>query len=210
MIKKNLFLALAIFAAISAYAQEPLKMEGKETLYQRILTTESCPLKSSMAAKSAENIPPFTQFYVYGREKGYVKVGNDAKGSIAGFISEKCTIDWKMQSALMFTNPAARERALIFADKEPLQNFVENEDPKNERTLKDLLSKAEKGESASGIISIEPEKYVDWKKNFYLLPILDAEETMFYDGNYTRLLRIGSVSAKPKQNAVYCAYLKAF
>ena len=107
MIKKNLFLALAIFAAISAYAQEPLKMEGKETLYQRILTTESCPLKSSMAAKSAENIPPFTQFYVYGREKGYVKVGNDAKGSIAGFISEKCTIDWKMQSALMFTNPAA-------------------------------------------------------------------------------------------------------
>ncbi len=210
MIKKNLILALTIFAAMNAYAQEPLKMEGKETLYQRVLTTQTCPLKSSMTAKSAENIPPFTQFYVYGRENGYVKVGNDSRGSIAGFISEKCTIDWKMQSALMFTNPAARERALIFANKEPLQNFVENEDPKNERTLKELLSKAEKGEPASGIISIEPEKYVDWKKNFYLLPILDAEETMFYDGNYTRLLHIGSVSAKPKQNAAKSASLKAF
>ena len=210
MIKKNLILALTIFAAMNAYAQEPLKMEGKETLYQRVLTTQTCPLKSSMTAKSAENIPPFTQFYVYGRENGYVKVGNDSRGSIAGFISEKCTIDWKMQSALMFTNPAARERALIFANKEPLQNFVENEDPKNERTLKELLSKAEKGEPASGIISIEPEKYVEWKKNFYLLPILDAEETMFYDGNYTRLLHIGSVSAKPKQNAAKSASLKAF
>ena len=63
------------------------------------------------------------------------------------------------------------------------------------------------GKAQDEIVSIEPDTFVDFKKNFYLLPILEAKETMFSDGNYTRLLHIASVTSnanklaiKPQQN----------
>ena len=34
----------------------------------------------------------------------------------------------------------------------------------------------------SGIISIEPEEWVDFSENFYLLPILSAEQTFLASG----------------------------
>ncbi len=199
MNKKISFLTLSfLLASFSSFSQEPLIMDGKETLYQRILTTPDCVLKSSKLAKDGKSIPAFSLYYVYERDDKTLKVGANSKGDIQGYLDKRCTIDWKMQTALMFTNSATRNRALIFKDEQTLTQLVESEDPNINKKILALNKQVESGVSVDEVISIEPENKVDWKKNFYLLPILDATETMFSDGNYTRLLNIASVTDKTK------------
>jgi serine/threonine-protein kinase PpkA len=214
-LKKILSLASVMLVVSQVNAAEPLKMEGKESLYQRVLTTAPCPLYANKTDTDGPLVPTFNQYYVYERDGDFVAVGNDTKGKIEGYLKTDCVIDWKMQSALMFTNPAARKRSLIFDTDQSLLNFVENDSPDQSQALLSLLEHAEKGESAPGVVSIEPATYVDWKKNFYLLPILEAQESMFADGNYTRLLHIGSVSDKAtvktnKSSDPVASELKAF
>ncbi len=197
----------ALYLSFSTYALEPLKMAGKETLYQRVLTTPECAISADKSLKNAQKLPAFSLFYVYEKDGEVIKVGPDMKGSDLGYLSAKCVIDWKMQSALMFTNPASRERSLIFKDIDLLQNLVENYSKENTDKIHKLEKEAILGKAQDEIVSIEPDTFVDFKKNFYLLPILEAKETMFSDGNYTRLLHIASVTSnanklaiKPQQN----------
>lgn len=178
---------------------KPLLIEGKSSIYQRVLTTPDCKLKASAADKKGSSVDAFTRFYVYGRENGILKVGPDDSGKITGYLDENCTVAWKMQTALMFTNPANRNRALIFKTKDVLNSFVEAKDPAAK--LKPLMKKALTGQTADGVISVEPENYVDYKKQFYLMPILDFEESMFEDGNYVRELKVASVTKKENKNS---------
>src|SRR5574344_3094158 len=170
MLAKKLAIALS-FASIcvgSANAAEPLKLEGKTSIYQRVLTTPSCKLKSSATATDGKKIDVFSRFYVYSDDGKNVEVGPDTTGKIAGFLDKDCTVDWKMQTALMFTNPANRNRALIFKNKENLQNIVEAKDPK--ALFEPMMKKVAAKENVDGVVSVEPEHFVDYQKQFYLLP----------------------------------------
>ena len=104
--------------SLSAASSAPLLMEGKTTLYQRVLTTPSCRLKSDANAKDGKKVNAFSRFYVYEDDGRTIKVGPDDTGKIAGYLDKDCTVQWKMQTALMFTNPANRNRALIFKNKD--------------------------------------------------------------------------------------------
>ena len=183
---------LLTFAINSAYADTPLLMEGKSSIYQRVLTTPSCRLKAKSDDKDGKVVDAFSRFYVYADDGKTLKVGPDDTGKISGYLNKDCTIDWKMQTALMFTNPANRNRALIFKNKENLQNIVEAKDPK--ALFEPMMKKVAAKENVDGVVSVEPEHFVDYQKQFYLLPILDFEETMFDDGNYVRELKIASVT----------------
>lgn len=185
-----------------SHASAPLIQDGKSEeskIYQRVLTTPGCVLKKNAADKSGESVPVFSRYYVYADDGSALQVGADANGTISGFLDKGCTVQWKMQTALMFTNPANRDRSLIFKDKEGLDEIVNSQEP--EAMVAPLLKDASAGRSAKGIISIEPETYVDYKSQFYLLPILDSEETMFDDGNYVRELNIASVTKKDSEKA---------
>lgn len=183
---------LLTFAINSAYADTPLLMEGKSSIYQRVLTTPSCRLKAKSDDKDGKVVDAFSRFYVYADDGKTLKVGPDDTGKLLGYLNKDCTIDWKMQTALMFTNSANRNRALIFKNKENLQNIVEAKDPK--ALLEPMMKKVAAKENVDGVVSVEPEHFVDYQKQFYLLPILDFEETMFDDGNYVRELKIASVT----------------
>ena len=183
---------LLTFAINSAYADTPLLMEGKSSIYQRVLTTPSCRLKAKSDDKDGKVVDAFSRFYVYADDGKTLKVGPDDTGKLSGYLNKDCTIDWKMQTALMFTNPANRNRALIFKNKENLQNIVEAKDPK--ALFEPMMKKVAAKENVDGVVSVEPEHFVDYQKQFYLLPILDFEETMFDDGNYVRELKIASVT----------------
>ena len=202
--------ALAVVTAVAAASfsasasaegsREPLLMEGKTTLYQRVLTTPSCKLHAKADASNAgKEIAPLSQYYVYSDTGATVEVGADTTGKIAGFLDKSCTVPWKMQLALHFTNSANRNRALIFEQEAGLDNIIDSDD--GAQQYKKLYETASKGGQAEGVISIEPDKYVDPSKNFYLLPILNSVESIYPDGNFVYKHEIASVTAKDSKSS---------
>lgn len=197
----GLLLSGHVFAADG---DKPLLQEGKKTLYQRVLTTPGCKLGTAAGDENGQIQPAFSSLYVYKKEEvkgqNWVNVGPDSYGKTIGWLPSSCTVDWKMQLTLAFTNPANRDRLLFFKDKQSLDNILSAPDPVS--LVAPLRAKLKRDGHAEGIQAEEPEYFVDLQKQFYLLPILSGEEVMTEDGFYTRLLNVASVSKAdetPKQ-----------
>ena len=206
MMQLKWILALGLLGVAStSLAAEPLLMEGKSTLYQRVLTTPSCVLyPKALGQGQGRKVPAFSQYYVY--EAGVdsigtpvLTVGPDATGTISGQLDATCTVPWKQQLALLFTNSAQRYRALIFDEESALDAIIDNPDGAEQyRALYDQITV---GNVADHVISIEPEEYVDYQQNFYLLPILNSVESMYPDGSYVYKHEIASITDKNAKSA---------
>ncbi|MBL2515552.1 serine/threonine protein kinase, partial [Klebsiella pneumoniae] len=170
----------------AAEGDKPLLQEGKKTLYQRILTTPGCKLSDNAGDENGQLQPAFSSLYVYQKEEAkgqsWLKVGPDSYGKTLGWLPKSCTVDWKMQLTLAFTNPANRDRLLFFKEKESLDNILSAPDPVS--LVAPLRAKLKRDGHAEGIQAQEPEYFVDLQKQFYLLPILSGEEVMTEDGFY--------------------------
>ena len=205
MMQLKWILALGLLGVAStSLAAEPLLMEGKSTLYQRVLTTPSCVLyPKALGQGQGRKVPAFSQYYVYeagGDSTGtpVLTVGPDATGTISGQLDATCTVPWKQQLALLFTNSAQRYRALIFDEESALDAIIDNPDGAEQyRALYDQITV---GNVADHVISIEPEEYVDYQQNFYLLPILNSVESMYPDGSYVYKHEIASITAPEAKN----------
>ena len=177
-------------------AIEPLKQEGKTTLYQRVLSTPTCELKKDIKDSTGQSVPAFSRYYVYERKtdnnQQWLSVGPDSYGKTIGWINNACAIAWNMQMTLVFTNPVDRDSLLFFKDKASLTNLVEANQP--ETLLKPIREALKNNKSVPEIVAQEPKEYVDFKTNFYLLPILQGEEVMNGKGFYERILEVASVS----------------
>nr|WP_249208850.1 vWA domain-containing protein [Magnetospirillum sulfuroxidans] len=184
-------------AAVAA-DRAPMLMEGKKTLYQRVLSRPGAVLKRQAGDGPGAQQPALTRFYVYSRQNiggvAWLEVGLTAKGKTDGWLREDLTLPWKQQLTLAFTNPAGRERALMFNDRKDLAAIVEADKPASQ--VQPLRKAVEAGKGDPRVVSEEPANYVDIAKQFYLLPILDAEETFSGQGHRVRLLHIASVSAQ--------------
>ncbi|GAB3129163.1 vWA domain-containing protein [Novispirillum itersonii] len=194
-------------------ARAPLLMEGKKTLYQRVLTRPGAQLVKDPAGTAGKPQPALTRLYVYGRVQkngaDWLEVGLTAKGQTDGWIAADYTLPWKQQMTLAFTNPAGRDRSLLFKDRDTLATLVNADNPA--ATLAPLRKTVAAGKTDPAVVSIEPETYVDLNKQFYLLPILSAEETFAASGHRMRLLEVASVTqqeakadkaAAPKANGL--------
>lgn len=184
-------------------ADKPLLQEGKKTLYQRVLTTPTCQLGDSAGASGGKAQPAFTRFYVYQREQAaggeWLKVGPDSYGKTVGWIKGDCAVPWKMQMTLALTNPAGRDPLLFFRNKDSLEKLFAKEDPAP--LLKPILANMKGKGRDPAVVAREPDYAVDLAKNFYLLPVLEAEETFTEKGFQVRLLNVASVSAADPANA---------
>ena len=138
----------------------------------------------------------FSRFYVYERNNDnnqeWLNVGPDSYGKTIGWINNSCAIAWNMQMTLVFTNPVDRDPLLFFKDKASLTTIVDANQP--ESLLKPIREALKSGKPIPEVIAQEPKEYVDFKNNFYLLPILQGEEVMNGQGFYERVLEIASVS----------------
>ncbi|MGK3128433.1 vWA domain-containing protein [Pantoea sp. C8B4] len=181
---------------LAAEEDKPLLQEGKKTLFQRVLTTPGCKLGTEAGDDKGPLQPAFSSFYVYQKAdvngKGWVKVGPDSYGKTIGWLPQSCTVDWKMQLTLAFTNPANRDRLVFFKDKKSLDDILNAPDPVS--LMAPLRAHLKRDGHADGVLAQEPEYFVDLQKQFYLLPILSGEEVMTESGFYTRLLNVASVS----------------
>ncbi len=177
-------------------ADKPLLQEGKKTLYQRVLTTPGCQLGASAGATGGALQPTFSRFYVYERAQAggqdWLKVGPDSYGKTIGWLPAGCTVDWKMQLTLAFTNPANRDRLLFFKERGTLEGILDAPDPVSH--VAPLRARLKQAGQAPGVLAQEPEYFVDLQQQFYLLPVMSGEEVMTEEGFRTRILNVASVS----------------
>ncbi|EJU9614661.1 TPA: vWA domain-containing protein [Pseudomonas aeruginosa] len=196
MLQRLSLVLLALVAVPALAADKPLLQEGKKTLYQRVLTTPGCHLSSSAGGSPGAEQPAFSRFYVYERASArnaeWLKVGPDSFGNTSGWLPAGCTVEWRMQLTLAFTNPANRDRLLFFKNRETLQGILDAPDPVSH--IAPLRAKLKQGKQAPGVLAQEPEYFIDMQKEFYLLPVLSGEEVMTEEGFRTRILNVASVS----------------
>lgn len=172
--------------------EKPLLQEGKQTIFQRVLTTPGCDLYDNHNEIIQDDLPAFSRYYVYERSDDFVRVGPDSLGKTIGWLPNKCVVDWKMQLSLAFTNPANRDRLLFFKERDALEEILDAPDPVS--IVAPLRDKLDKEQSTDMVLAQEPEYFVDMQKEFYLLPILEGEEVMTEAGFWTRVLNIASVT----------------
>lgn len=200
------FVAVLVFMLVpqsDVHAQQvPLLMEGKTTLFQRVLVRPGTPLvdqPGNSAPANAEPLPPLTLMHVYKRvdykNREWLEVGHGSRGPTDGWIAADRAIDWDQSLILAFTSPANRERSLLFRQKETLVSLIESENVGNE--ARGYRSTATSGEVPDNyaVSAVEPAEDIDIKENFYLLPILQHDEAFFEDGFISKVLQVAIVNA---------------
>ena len=195
-----LFLAAAV-PPLAANPAKPLLMPGKQSLYQRVVAVPGARLtQAPRAGEAGKPVTPFTLFYVYDRrgegDQAWLQVGLDAHGDIAGWLPARDTLAWNQGLTVVFRDPAGHHRALLFRNRASLEKVIQAGPDAYEK----LYQQAVKNQLPpdSPVVAIQPPGYIDIRKAFYLVPILDYRET-WLGNDRTRLLRIASVPLAPPQ-----------
>lgn len=177
----------------AAQDRRPLLIEGKSTLYQRVLTRPGAKLLDRPDG-TGKPLAPMSVLYVFGRKDGFLEVGPRVDGGPSGFVAVDQAIDWKHTLVMAFANPAGRDRVLFFKDRPALMTVLDAEKP---AAVADPLRQAVLGgkpPADGSVVSIEPENTVDLQKQFYLLPILEAKSTVLASGFRVRTVKVASVT----------------
>lgn len=198
----GLLYAAALSLPAHAADTKPLLQEGKQTLFQRVLTYPGCQL-AAKAGEAGKEQPAFSRFYVYQREKQgqeeWLQIGPDSFGHVSGWMKASCTVDWKVQLTLAFTNPAGRHPMLFFKEKSDVESLLNNAKPA--AALEPMIASLNKNQPVPQVLAREPEYMVDQLKNFYLLPVLGSDDVFTDTGFQVRVLNVASVSEKGSASA---------
>ncbi len=188
-------------------ADKPLLMEGKKTLFQRVLSIPDAHLyEIPVASAASTQIIPFSVLYVYEKSDEWIKVGYDSFGDTVGWVPRDKAIVWNQALTVSFKDPQDIQRVLMFSDKDKLQKLVDDYDKEGYQALYDSIVNNQIPED-SPVIAIQPEAHLDIRENFYLVPIKQHED-VFLGNEQARLLKIASVplldgeaDSKPAENA---------
>ena len=195
-----LMLSMTPMLAISANPStggnnEPLLMEGKRELYQRVLAVPGARMATEAGGASQEAVTPFTAFYVYSRRMlgntEWLEVGTDRHGKRAGWLPLNSTLEWNHGLTVTFRDPAGHDRVLLFKDRESVRQLARQSDS---ASYKRIYQEAVQGNLSadSPVVAMQPPGYIDIRDDFYLVPIRQYED--IYLGNeQARLLQVSSV-----------------
>ena len=83
-------------------ARQPLLMEGRATLFQRVILRPGARLAERPDANApSQPTPGFGVFYVYARQgsgaDGWLEIGAAQDGRTQGWVRAERTMDWKQQ-----------------------------------------------------------------------------------------------------------------
>ncbi len=190
-------IVLAGFVMVLAFSLQaaelkPLLMEGKKTLYQRVLSTPDARIyEQTSRTSNSQEVVPFSVLYVYEKQDGWIKVGYDSFGKTVGWVPEKQAIVWNQALTVSFKDPQDIQRVMLFYNKKSLKDLVDNFDKEAYQKLYEAAVSGEPLEN-SPVIAIQPEAHLEIRDNFYLVPIKQYEDV--YLGNeQARLLEIATV-----------------
>ncbi|MCA4920611.1 MAG: VWA domain-containing protein [Roseomonas sp.] len=180
-------------------ARQPLLMEGRATLLQRVILRPGARLTERPDANApSQPTPGFGVFYVYARQgsgtDGWLEIGAAQDGRTQGWVRAERTMDWKQTMVLAFNNPAGRDRAMFFRDAEtPRALWLNTRGGAAEATR---LREAARANTEGPVIALEPENFIDITRQFYLLPILSAQRVENETAHEARLLEVVSAPAQ--------------
>ncbi|WP_413204838.1 vWA domain-containing protein [Rhodospirillum sp. A1_3_36] len=201
-----LLLSCAQGMVFPALAQErhPLLIEGKKELYQRVLSRPGAKLTGA-AAGVAEELEAFTPLYVYSRRgdggvPALLEVGSDTKGTVLGYLPEKDTVEWNHALVLAFSQPIGRGRTLFFSQSKDLEEWEDAPDGAARAEAVRQAVDAGTLDPKSPVIAIEPSEYVDFEKNFYMLPVLSADRRRLPSGFRVRNVEVAGVTLAEDQD----------
>ncbi|MEE8271485.1 MAG: vWA domain-containing protein [Alphaproteobacteria bacterium] len=185
-----------------AIAQErtALLMDGKSSLYQRVLTRPGAAIHVAPDgnAPASADVQPLSMFFVYDRRladgSDWIEVGPASTGLPVGWMPAAMAIDWKQTLTVAFTNPVNRDRALFFRDRDYLLDLIESE--MLVPTVDGYRDSVSRGAvpADSPLVSIEPATHIDLTENFYLLPILDYDYAYFETGFSSLVLQVAAAT----------------
>src|SRR5262245_47704791 len=196
-------------AAIECTAPRPCMM----TDVQRVLRVLPRPQSNIYTEQSTDsrvveaNVAAFRPLIVHDRvdvsfrdpknPTGWYRVGTT--GNVArGWMQAKDVLEWKQAMVVSYSHPGIgprkRRPVLMFDDRKAVEDAM-----LNSAAAPALYDKLEKGEVPPGVISREPDRFIDIKKTFYILPIIDFVPLKEGDGIDARLLQVAA--AVPNRRA---------
>jgi len=171
-----------------------LLVEGRKTVYQRVLTRPGALSYPNPEADPTKGFAAFQPLYVYARQPGWAKVGPSISTAPNAWVKDSEVVVWKQNIVAAFTNSAGRERQLLFASEEKLRALMEHEALREMQSK--LMAEVATGEvpEESGIVAVEPNEFVNIVEQLYLMPILDFAQDL-HPLNYEQnlLLKLASV-----------------
>ncbi|MDR0356035.1 MAG: VWA domain-containing protein [Deltaproteobacteria bacterium] len=198
-------LALSLFGAVSLWAQgsdRPLLIEGKKTLFQRVITHPGATAHKQPGGASLKDIPSFSALYIYEKSSvdgtDWLRVSPSSMGRETYWLKQELTSEWNRALVLLFSSPLGRRPILFFKTLDDL--LAVSDEPNVTAALNRLEADfiRYRKDSVSPpvdfpIISREPDpetgKVNDDK--FYLMPIFNYDDTTF---DQLKLLEVGSIN----------------
>ncbi|MDX1401586.1 MAG: serine/threonine protein kinase, partial [Kiloniellales bacterium] len=187
---------LALPSSAAMAARQPLLIDGTSSLYQRVLTRPGAVIVSEPAAGSEIERPQaFSVFYIFSKKdvdgEEWLEIGPSKDKDPFGWIAHSKTVEWRQSLTMAFTNPSGRSPVLFFDDRGALIDFIEDESLATRADV--AVGKIRAGQSSGeAIVSIEPVEYIDFNSQFYLLPILSANEA-FLEVGRQKIIEIASI-----------------
>lgn len=153
------------------------------------------------------NVPAFRPLYVFERRdldftqgadpRGWYRVGA-TRAKPDGWMQARDLLEWRQALLVSYTHPGdaieGRNPVLMFRDRQALESVVDDMDMSGR--AKAIYQGIGKGEVPETVISMEPARFVDITRQFYMLPIIDWQETRIH-GDDARLLQLAA--AVPRQ-----------
>lgn len=172
----------------------PLLVEGRKTVFQRVLTRPGALRYANPADAPVGGYPAFQPLYVYGVQPGWYQVGPSISSGAKAWVQAGSVVPWKQNIVAAFTNGAGRKRQILFETEERLRWLMDHESLRAMQT--ELLAEITAGTvpAERGVVSAEPADYVSIVDKLYLMPILDFVQDLHplnYDDNL--LMKIASV-----------------
>jgi len=195
--------AIAQIGVAWGQVNRPLLQEGKTALYQRVIAIPGAKLNTLPGGSSATDlkVAPFSSFYVYQRSNNgeWLQVGTDSTGTVVGWLPAEQAVNWNQTLTVAFRDTAEQNRVPLFGDRSSLKTLIDSGDSVTYSKLRDQAGQGISGDSP--LVAIQPEGYIDIRKDFYLVPILDHEDVLV-GGQQARLLHVATVPLQDSQAVV--------
>lgn len=197
-------------------------METATQLPLRVLPRPFSKLFRDAAADDAAvvsaNMPAFHPLYVFERRaldlsapadpKGWYQVGR-TRSAPEGWMQARDVLEWRQALLVSYTHPGGplegRNPVLMFNDKVALEAVVDDMDMAGKAQA--LYAQIKDGKTPENIVSMEPQRFVDITRQFYVLPILQWSQLQI-DGDDARLLQLAAAVPRSRgadtlENAEY-------
>lgn len=148
------------------------------------------------------NVPAFKPLYVFDRQgldlsraeepQGWYQVGR-TRAAAEGWMQARDALEWRQALLVSYTHPGneleGRSPVLMFRDRTALESIVDDMDMAGR--AKALYEGVAAGNIPESVVSMEPKRFVDITRQFYVLPILQWSQTQI-NGDDIRLLQVAA------------------